>query len=117
MLARRLLGILPPMTLDGALDLTTTYNFAGAIGGERGIVHVRPFCFRTTPSVTRRSLDAAPTPAQEGNRWSITAWFFSTSFGDNRGQLSQPRPSQQSVHTVPADDLDLLIVRARNPRP
>ena len=117
MLARRLLGILPPMTLDEAIDLTTTYNVAGVIGGERQYRARAPFCFphHTLSHAALVGYGGHARPG--GNRWSITACFFSTSFGDNRGQLSQPRPSQQSVQTVPADDLDLLIVRARNPRP
>ncbi len=45
MLARRLPGILPPMTLGEALDVTKIYSVAGALGNERGIVRVRPFRF------------------------------------------------------------------------
>ena len=45
MLARRLPGILPPMTLSEALDVTKIYSVAGALGSERGIVRVRPFRF------------------------------------------------------------------------
>ena len=33
------------MTLDEAIDLTTTYNVAGAIGGERRYRARAPFCF------------------------------------------------------------------------
>jgi len=43
MLARRLPGILPPMSLSEALDVTKIYSVAGMLREERGIVRVRPF--------------------------------------------------------------------------
>lgn len=43
MLARRLPSILPPMTLDDALDVTKLYSVAGLLGSQPGIVRARPF--------------------------------------------------------------------------
>jgi magnesium chelatase family protein len=43
MLARRLVGILPPLTLDEALKVTALYSVAGLLKLEVGIVGVRPF--------------------------------------------------------------------------
>jgi magnesium chelatase family protein len=43
MLARRLPSILPPMTLDEALEVTKIYSVAGLLGSGCGIVSTRPF--------------------------------------------------------------------------
>lgn len=45
MLARRLPSILPPMTLDEALDVTKIYSVAGFLLRGAGIVRARPFRF------------------------------------------------------------------------
>jgi magnesium chelatase family protein len=43
MLARRMPSILPPMTPDESLDVTSIYSIAGLLGNEPHIVHRRPF--------------------------------------------------------------------------
>ncbi|MBV8490322.1 MAG: YifB family Mg chelatase-like AAA ATPase, partial [Candidatus Eremiobacteraeota bacterium] len=43
MLARRLPSILPPMTLEEALDVTKIYSVAGLLNGNAGIVGSRPY--------------------------------------------------------------------------
>ncbi len=43
MLAKRIPGILPPMTLDEALETTKIHSVAGTLRAERGIVTQRPF--------------------------------------------------------------------------
>ena len=43
MLARRMPSILPPMTPDESLDVTSVYSIAGLLGTEPQIVHRRPF--------------------------------------------------------------------------
>jgi len=43
MLARRMPSILPPMTPDESLDVTSVYSIAGLLGNEPHIVHQRPF--------------------------------------------------------------------------
>lgn len=45
MLARRLPSILPPMTLDEALEVTKIYSVAGLLLAHTGIVGARPFRF------------------------------------------------------------------------
>lgn len=45
MLARRLPPILPPMSLDEALDVTKIYSVAGLLRSDAGIVRARPFRF------------------------------------------------------------------------
>ena len=45
MLARRLPSILPPMSVDEALDVTKIYSVAGLLVGEIGIARARPFRF------------------------------------------------------------------------
>ena len=45
MLARRLPSILPPMTVQEALDVTKIYSVAGLLGANPGIVNARPFRF------------------------------------------------------------------------
>lgn len=43
MLARRLPGILPPMTMDEALETTKIHSVAGKTGRNKGLINVRPF--------------------------------------------------------------------------
>jgi magnesium chelatase family protein len=43
MLARRLPTVMPPMTLEEALDVTAIHSVAGLLLPERGIIGVRPF--------------------------------------------------------------------------
>ena len=43
MLARRLPSILPPLTLDEALETTKIHSVAGKIGAQRGLLVNRPF--------------------------------------------------------------------------
>jgi len=43
MLARRLAGILPPLTLEEALEATRIHSVAGALPGGQGLLRMRPF--------------------------------------------------------------------------
>jgi magnesium chelatase family protein len=43
MLARRMPGIMPPMTLDEALETTKVHSVAGKLGGRCGLLGRRPF--------------------------------------------------------------------------
>jgi magnesium chelatase family protein len=43
MLARRIPGILPPMTLDEAIEVTTTHSVAGKLRPRQGLLTHRPF--------------------------------------------------------------------------
>jgi len=43
MLARRLPGILPPMTIDEALETTKIHSVAGKTGKNKGLITLRPF--------------------------------------------------------------------------
>lgn len=43
MLARRMPTIMPPMTLEEALETTKIHSVAGKIGAHRGLMRVRPF--------------------------------------------------------------------------
>jgi magnesium chelatase family protein len=43
MLARRMPTIMPPMTLDEALETTKIHSVAGKIGTHRGLIYERPF--------------------------------------------------------------------------
>ncbi|MDQ3218884.1 MAG: YifB family Mg chelatase-like AAA ATPase [Actinomycetota bacterium] len=43
MLARRLPGILPPMTRDESLDVTRVYSVAGLLSEKAGLISQRPF--------------------------------------------------------------------------
>jgi magnesium chelatase family protein len=43
MLARRIPGILPPMTLDEAIEVTTTHSVAGKLRPGQGLLNERPF--------------------------------------------------------------------------
>jgi magnesium chelatase family protein len=43
MLARRMPGIMPPMSLDEALETTKVHSVAGKLGSHRGLMSTRPF--------------------------------------------------------------------------
>ncbi|MBI5245128.1 MAG: YifB family Mg chelatase-like AAA ATPase [Elusimicrobia bacterium] len=43
MLARRLVGILPPLTPDEALEVTRIYSVCGLLGSGAGLMRMRPF--------------------------------------------------------------------------
>ena len=43
MLAKRLPSILPPLTIDEALETTKIHSVAGLVGENRGLLTVRPF--------------------------------------------------------------------------
>ncbi len=43
MLARRIPGIIPPMTLDEALETTKIHSVAGKLGAKKGLLSQRPF--------------------------------------------------------------------------
>jgi magnesium chelatase family protein len=43
MLAKRLPGILPPLSLEEALETTKIHSVAGKIGNDHGLVTQRPF--------------------------------------------------------------------------
>ena len=65
MLARRLAGILPAMTLEEALEVTQVHSVAGALHGESGLVRLRPF---RAPhhSVSAAGLVGGGTPVRPG---------------------------------------------------
>ena len=43
MLARRLAAILPPLTLEEAIEATRIHSVAGALAGGQGLLRARPF--------------------------------------------------------------------------
>ena len=43
MLAKRLAGILPPLTFDEAIETTKIHSIAGLLGNGGGLLHDRPF--------------------------------------------------------------------------
>jgi magnesium chelatase family protein len=43
MMARRVAGILPPLTFDEALEVTSIHSVAGLLGGGGGLITERPF--------------------------------------------------------------------------
>jgi magnesium chelatase family protein len=43
MLAKRLAGILPPLTFEEAIETTKIHSIAGALGSGGGLLHFRPF--------------------------------------------------------------------------
>src|SRR5258708_15668180 len=43
MLAKRLAGILPPLTFEEAIETTKVHSIAGTLGPGAGLLHQRPF--------------------------------------------------------------------------
>ena len=84
MLAKRLPGILPPMTREEMLEVTRLYSAAGLLGGAQSLIASRPF-----RSVSRGSPAAAPIPAPGSSRSRTAAFFFSTSCPNFRGPRSR----------------------------
>jgi magnesium chelatase family protein len=53
MLAKRIPTILPPMSLEEAIETTRIHSVAGTLEDNRGLVGTRPFRSHTTPSATQ----------------------------------------------------------------
>ncbi len=43
MIAKRIAGILPPLTVDESLEVTSVYSVAGMLGKEKNMIRTRPF--------------------------------------------------------------------------
>ena len=89
MLARRLPSILPPMTLDEALDVTKIYSVAGLLTRDTGIVRARPFRFPHHTISQTALVGGGACQAGRNHRSRITACCFSTSCRSSRAARSK----------------------------
>lgn len=80
MLAQRLPGILPPLTINEALETTKIHSVAGILPSKGGLVSIRPFRspHHTVSDVALVGGEVTPLPVRF--RWRTMEYFFSTSF-------------------------------------
>ena len=79
MLAKRLPSILPPLTLQEALETTKIHSVAGKLGTRRGLLRSGPSARRTTPFRMWRWWAAAAIRSRAKSRSRTTACCFWTS--------------------------------------
>ena len=98
MLARRLPGLLPPLELEEALEVTTVHSVAGLLPREVGLVTARPFrAPHHTVSETALVGGGYLPPARRESAWPTTACCSSTSCRSFRGAPSKSCASQSST--------------------
>ncbi len=94
MLARRLGGILPPLTPDESLDVTTIHSVAGLLPPGEALIRCRPF---RAPhhTVSRAGLAGGGSPLRPGEvSLAHHGVLFSTSCPSSRGVSSRPSDSR-----------------------
>ena len=89
MMARRLPGILPPLTFDEALDVTAVHSVAGLLPAGAGLVTRRPFRapHHTISDAALVGGGTRRVPARSA--WLITACCFSTRCRSSAGTCSR----------------------------
>jgi magnesium chelatase family protein len=74
MIAKRLPTILPPLTIDEALETTKIHSVAGKLRKEDSLLSVRPFrSHRTIPSAMWRLVGGGSFPSRARSAWRTTA--------------------------------------------
>ena len=126
MLAKRLPGICPPLTLDEALEATRVHSVAGALPAGEGIVKRRPFR-APAPHDFRGRAGRRPRPIQVQAKSAsrTTACFFSTSCLSSRRNalevLRQPLEDGTVTISRAAGSMtfpaQFMLVAAMNPSP
>jgi magnesium chelatase family protein len=86
MLAKRISGILPPLTLNEALETTKIHSVAGKTGRDDSLISKRPFRARTTPSPMWRLSGEDPVPSRAKYHWHTTGCCFLMSFLSSAGR-------------------------------
>ncbi len=105
MLASRLPSILPPMTVEEALEVTKIYSVAGLLGSDAGIVCKRPFRF-PHHTISQTALVGGGALAKPGE---ISLAHHGVLFLDELPEFSR---SAVEVLRQPLEDSTITIARA-----
>jgi magnesium chelatase family protein len=125
MLAQRLPGILPELTLPEAIETTKIFSVAGLLERSRSLVSTRPFRSPTTPYPTRGWREAVSSRGRGRSAWPTTAFFFSTSSRNFAGNVLEAlrQPMEDGVITISRSAVSttfparFMLVAAMNPCP
>ncbi len=106
MLAKRIPSILPPLTLNEALETTKIHSVAGKLGKKTGLMTTRPFCspHHTTSDVALVGGGSYPQPGE------ISLAHNGVLFLD---ELPEFQRSVLEVMRQPLEDREVTISRAR----
>ncbi len=94
MLARRLPGILPPLSFDDALECTAIHSVAGHLPSGAGLIEQRPFRSPHHTISDAALVGAGPPPVQARSASRTMACCFSTSCRSSDAVCSKPSVSR-----------------------
>jgi magnesium chelatase family protein len=80
MLAKRIPTILPPMSLEEAIETTRIHSVAGVLEDSRGLVGTRPFRSPHHTISDAGLIGGGQYRVQEKSRWATTGYSFWTSY-------------------------------------
>jgi len=106
LLARALPGILPPLTLDEALEVTRIHSVSGLTGRGSGLVHTPPFR-APHPTASEAALVGGGSPPMPGE---VSLAHRGVLFLDEAAEF---RRSSLDALRAPVEDRQVTVARAR----